>query len=323
MNIINRFRSSNGVKHMNLSVHIGSLELKNPVTVASGTAGYGEELQKYYNIGELGAIFTKGLSLEPRRGNSGNRILETPSGMLNSIGLENVGIRLFIDEKMPYLRRHEATVIPNIAGHSIEENVELCGILSKEEGVAALELNVSCPNVKEGGMAFGTNLEVFTDLVEQARKVSTVPLIVKLSPNVTDVTAFGKRAEECGADAVSAVNTFLGARINTTTGRPHFDNVVAGLSGPAIRPMAVRVVYQLYQALSIPIIGLGGIMNLQDILEFMMAGAAAISLGTASLIDPHVASQMIHELEDYMKSHSITSPAELTGIAHRNGFTAN
>jgi len=299
-----------------LTIKIGTLELKNPITLASGTAGYGEELSSFYDISKLGAIFTKGLSLEPRRGNSGNRILETPSGVLNSIGLENVGLKKFLSEKMPFLRQSNATVIPNIAGHSIDENVELCRILSQEEGVHALELNVSCPNVKEGGIAFGTNIDVFSDLVTKVRKVTQCPLIVKLSPNVTDITVFGKAAEDLGADAVSAVNTFLGMKIDTKTGKPHFNNKVAGLSGPAIKPMAVRLIYQLYDAISIPIVGLGGIMTYDDVIEFIMAGAAVVSLGTLNMVHPTRAIEIINEWDENLKNKTIESIKSIQGCAH-------
>jgi dihydroorotate dehydrogenase (NAD+) catalytic subunit len=300
-----------------LSVKIGTLELKNPVTVASGTAGYGEELSEFIDLSLLGGIFTKGLSLEPRKGNRGNRVLETPSGMLNSIGLENVGLEKFIDEKLPFLLKNKAAVIPNVAGHSVEENIELCRILSETEGISALELNVSCPNVKEGGMAFGTNLETFTALVEKTRKVTRCPLIIKLSPNVTDVAEFAVRAEDMGADALSAVNTFLGMKIDIDKKKPHFNNRVAGLSGPAIRPLAVRVVYQVCSRVKIPVIGMGGISSLDDMLEFIMAGATAISIGTMNLVNPGLSVRLIGELEKYMKKEGINSLSEIRGIAQR------
>jgi len=301
---------------LNTEVKIGSLTLKNPVTVASGTAGYGEELSEFIDISRLGAIFTKGLSIKPRPGNRGNRILETPSGILNSIGLENVGLDKFLDEKLPFLIKNKATAIPNIAGHSVDENVELCRILSNTDGIDAVELNVSCPNVKEGGMAFGTNIDIFTDLIEKARKVTDCALIVKLSPNVTDVTQFAVAAEKIGADAISAVNTFLGMKIDINTRRPHFNNKVAGLSGPAIKPMAVRIIYQIFEKVSIPIIGLGGIADLDDMIEFIMAGSTAISIGTMNLVDPHLGIKLIDGFEEYMISEKISSISELTGAAH-------
>ena len=300
---------------MNLSVSIGNLQLKNPITVASGTAGYGQELSQFIDIGALGAIFTKGLSLKPRAGNPGPRIAETPSGMLNSIGLENVGLEAFLSHKLPYLLKFRATVIPNIAGHSIEENVELAKILSHTDGIAAVELNVSCPNVKEGGIAFGQDITVFSRLLEKVRNVTRGVLIVKLSPNVTDITLFAKAAKDIGADAVSAVNTLLGMKIDINTGKPYFANKVAGLSGPAIKPIALRMVYQIVEKVDIPVIGIGGIYYFEDALEFLMAGAKAIQIGTANLINPDTSAVMLKELEEYMKKHSVNNINDMIGIA--------
>ena len=300
---------------MNLSVSIGNLQLKNPITVASGTAGYGQELSQFVDIGALGAIFTKGLSLKPRAGNPGPRIAETPSGMLNSIGLENVGLEAFLSHKLPYLLKFRATVIPNIAGHSIEENVELAKILSHTDGIAAVELNVSCPNVKEGGIAFGQDITVFSRLLEKVRNVTRGVLIVKLSPNVTDITLFAKAAKDIGADAVSAVNTLLGMKIDINTGKPYFANKVAGLSGPAIKPIALRMVYQIVEKVDIPVIGIGGIYYFEDALEFLMAGAKAIQIGTANLINPDTSAVMLKELEEYMKKHSVNNINDVIGIA--------
>lgn len=300
---------------MNLSVAIGTLHLKNPITVASGTAGYGEELSQFVDIGALGAIFTKGLSIKPRAGNPGPRIAETPSGMLNSIGLENVGLDAFLSHKLPFLLKANATVIPNIAGHSVEENVELAHTLSHTNGIAAVELNVSCPNVKEGGIAFGQDLAVFTKLLEKVRKVTRGVLIVKLSPNVTDITQFAKAAKEIGADAVSAVNTFVGMKIDITTRKPYFANTFAGLSGPAIKPIALRMVYQIVGKVDIPVIGIGGIFTLEDALEFLMAGAKAIQIGTANLVNPDTSSTILKNLEEYLQQHSISDINKLIGIA--------
>ena len=301
---------------MNSQIKIGNLVLKNPVTVASGTAGYGEELSQYMDISKIGAIFTKGLSIQPRKGNPGNRIHETASGVLNSIGLENVGLEVFLDKKLPFLLKNGATAIPNVAGHSIEENIELCKVLSQTDGIDAIELNVSCPNVKHGGIAFGTDINVFTDLLEQARKVTSCALIVKLSPNVTDVTQFAVRAEETGADAVSAINTFLGMKIDINRRKPYFNNKVAGLSGPAIKPLAIRIVYQIFSKIKIPIIGLGGIASLDDMLEFMMAGASIVSVGTMNMVEPGISSELVTDLEMYMKRHEIASINEIIGAAH-------
>ncbi len=299
------------------SVKIGSLILKNPVTVASGTAGYGEELSAFLDLSKLGAIFTKGLSLEPREGNPGPRIIETPSGILNSIGLQNVGLKSFIDEKLPFLISKGAVVIPNIAGHSIDENVELCGILSETYGISALELNVSCPNVEEGGMAFGRDIRIFSKLLKKTRRATKGVLIAKLSPNVADVVEFAKAAKDLGADAISAINTLLGMKIDIKSGKPYFQRKSAGLSGPAIRPVAVRTVYEVFEKVDIPIIGLGGIAGFEDILEFIMAGASAVSIGTMNLINPSIASECIVKLEEYMIKEKIGDVNELVGIAHR------
>jgi len=301
---------------MNLSVHIGSLTLKNPVTVASGTAGYGEELSRYIDISRLGAIFTKGLSLEPRTGNAGNRIIETPSGVMNSIGLENVGVKRFISEKVPFLKQSNAVIIPNVAGHSVEENIELCRILSDVEGVAALELNVSCPNVAEGCIAFGKDPVMLRSLTEKVRAVTKLPLIIKLTPNVADIALCAQAAKDGGADAVSASNTFQGLKIDITQKKPYFDNVFAGLSGPAIRPLALRLVWEIRAQVDIPIIGMGGIMTAEDALEFLMAGASAISIGAVNMIDPRISTEILEGIESWCTSHGISSISEIIGCAH-------
>jgi dihydroorotate dehydrogenase (NAD+) catalytic subunit len=301
---------------VNLSIKIKDLILKNPVTVASGTVGYGEELSGFIDLSRLGAIFTKGLTLKPRRGNPGNRIIETPAGVLNSIGLENVGLECYITEKLPFLRLKGATVIPNVAGHSVEENVEMCRALSSLDDIKALELNVSCPNVREGGMIFGTDLDLFTELVERVREATRCALIVKLSPNVTDIGVFAGRAESLGVDALSAVNTFVGMKVDIRKKRPHFSNTTAGLSGPAIRPIAVRIVYRICETVSVPVIGLGGIAGVDDMLEFIMAGASAISVGTMNLVDPCVSIKLIEQLESYMASEKISDIHEIIGAAH-------
>jgi dihydroorotate dehydrogenase (NAD+) catalytic subunit len=301
---------------VNLSIRIKDMVLKNPVTVASGTAGYGQELARFIDISKLGAIFTKGLSLKPRPGNRGNRIIETPAGTLNSIGLENVGLDCFLSEKLPFLLQKGASVIPNVAGHSVEENIELCKTLSSVEHVNALELNVSCPNVKEGGIIFGTNIDRFTNLVEKARAATRCGLIVKLSPNVTDISEYAERAEAIGVDAVSAVNTFLGMKIDTERKRPYFDNIIAGLSGPAIRPLAIRAVYRIAERVRIPVIGIGGIACFEDMLEFLMAGASAVSVGTMNMVDPTLSVTLIDRLAHYLKSEQADDVHDIIGIAH-------
>ena len=305
---------------MDTSVNIGSLKLKNPISIASGTAGYGEDLAQFIDLSKPGAIFTKGLSLKPRDGNIGPRIIETPSGILNSIGLQNVGLDIFLNEKLPFLIQKGATVIPNVAGNTIEENVELCRVLSHTDGINAVELNVSCPNVKEGGIAFGRDIDVFSLLIEQVRKVTKSVLIVKLSPNVTDVAEFAHAAKESGADAVSAVNTFLGMKIDIAKREPYFYRRTAGLSGPAVMPMAVRIVYEIFERTDIPIIGIGGISGIDDVLEFIMAGATAVSIGTMNLIRPEISIDCIDQFEKYLSKEKISSTHELIGIAHnKNG----
>ncbi len=302
---------------MNTSVKIGSLILKNPITLASGTAGYGEELSSFLDLSAIGAIFTKGLSIKPRQGNKGPRIIETASGVLNSIGLQNVGLERFLLEKLPFLLRKNATVIPNVAGHSIEENVELCRILSETEGIAAIELNVSCPNVEQGGLAFGNDLNTFINLLEKVRKATKGVLIVKLSPNVTDVTQFAKAAENIGVNALSAINTLLGMKIDIQKKKPHFFRKSAGLSGPAIKPVAVRIIYEIYDNVNIPIIGLGGITSIEDVVEFIMAGATAVSIGTANMVQPVIAAECVDKLKEYMISENLNDINKITGIAHK------
>lgn len=300
---------------MNTEVSIGKLILKNPVTVASGTAGYGEELSRYIDISTLGAIFTKGLSIEPRTGNSGNRIVETPSGVMNSIGLENVGIKRFISEKIPFLIKSGAVVIPNVAGHSVEENVELCRILNDTDGVSAIELNISCPNVKEGCIAFARDNAALSDLLKKVRSATTLPLIVKLSPNVASIAESARISKESGADAVSAVNTFLALKINIEKKKTYFENTFAGLSGPAIRPIALRMIWEIKSAVDIPIIGMGGIINAEDAIEFMMAGASAISIGTANMINPESAKNIVDGMSQWCSNHHIENISSLIGCA--------
>lgn len=298
-----------------LSVTLGPLKLKNPVTVASGTAGYGEELSRYGDIASLGAVFTKGLSIQPRPGNKGNRIIETPAGVMNSIGLENVGIEKFLSAKLPFLAHSGATVIPNVAGHSIEENVELCRLLSAEDSIAALELNVSCPNVKEGGLSFAKDECMLKELVAECRKTTIKPLIIKLSPNVDDIAKSATAAIAAGADAVSAVNTFLGIKIDLKKRKPYFDNIVAGVSGPAIRPIAVRLVWEIARKAKVPVLGLGGISSAEDALEFIMAGASAVSIGAMTMADPAAPFRILADLNDWCDLNGVVSLHDITGCA--------
>src|SRR5947209_7397972 len=273
---------------MDLSVAIGSLTLKNPLIAASGCFGYGVEYADIVDLSTLGAIVSKGLFLTEREGHPAPRIVETPAGMLNAIGLQGIGARRFVDEKLPELRARGATVIVNVCGTTLDEYVEVSRVLSEAEGVAALELNISCPNIKEGGIQFGCSLNGTFDVVNAVRKVTTLPVIPKLTPNVTDVASFARAAEEAGADAVSLVNTFLAMVLDIETRRPMISNIVGGLSGPAIRPIAVRMVYECRQAVKIPILGMGGIADARHAIEFMIAGASAVQVGTANFVDPMI-----------------------------------
>src|SRR5438132_9950649 len=290
---------------MDLSVRIGSLSLKNPIIAASGCFGYGVEYADVVDLESLGGIAVKGLFLAEREGHPAPRIVETPAGMLNAIGLQGIGVHRFIDEKLPELRARRATVIVNICGTTLDEYVELARILSDADGVAAIELNISCPNIKEGGITFGCSLPGTHAVVSAVRKVTHLPIIPKLTPNVADVSSFAKAAEDAGADAVSLVNTFLAMVIDVETRRPKISNIVGGLSGPAIRPIAVRMVYECRQAVKIPIVGMGGITNARDALEFMIAGATAVQVGTASFVDPFIWPKLLDGLREYMQRHQI------------------
>src|SRR5580765_7844313 len=298
---------------MDLSVQIGSLTLKNPLIAASGCFGYGVEYADMIDLASLGAVAVKGLFLAAREGHPAPRIVETPAGMLNAIGLQGIGVHRFIAEKLPELLARRATVIVNICGTTLDEYVELARILSDAEGVAALELNISCPNIKEGGITFGCSLTSTFDVVSAVRKVTRLPVIPKLTPNVTDVASFARAAEDAGADAVSLVNTFLAMVIDIETRRPKISNVVGGLSGPAIRPIAVRMVYECRQAVKIPIIGMGGIADARDVLEFMIAGAAAVQVGTANYVDPFIWPKLLDGLSEYLRRHNLARIADLVG----------
>jgi dihydroorotate dehydrogenase (NAD+) catalytic subunit len=298
---------------MDLSVNIGSLRLTNPLMAASGCYGYGVEYGDAVDLSTLGAVVSKGLFLKPREGHPPERIVETPSGMLNAIGLQGIGVRRYIDEKLPELRRLRATNVINICGSTLDEYVELARILSDAEGVHALELNISCPNIKEGGITFGCSLNGTFDVVSAVKKVTHLPVIPKLTPNVTDVASIARAAEDAGADAVSLVNTFLAMAIDVETRRPHLSNIVGGLSGPAIRPIAVRMVYECRRAVKIPVIGMGGIATARDAIEFMIAGATAVQVGTANFVDPFIWSKLIDGITDYMRRHRIARLADIVG----------
>jgi dihydroorotate dehydrogenase (NAD+) catalytic subunit len=298
---------------MDLSVRIGSLILKNPLIAASGCFGYGVEYADVVDLSTLGAIVSKGLFLEAREGHPAPRIVETPSGMLNAIGLQGIGAQRFIDEKMPELRERGATVIVNVCGTTIDEYVEVSRRLADTAGVAAIELNISCPNIKEGGIQFGCSLNGTFDVVSAVRKVTALPLIPKLTPNVTDVASFARAAEDAGADAVSLVNTFLAMVIDVETRKPRISNGVGGLSGPAIRPIAVRMVNECRQLVKIPVIGMGGIADARDALEFMIAGANAVQVGTANFVDPFIWTKLLDGIRDYGERHHIARLSDLVG----------
>lgn len=295
------------------SVKIGSWQLANPIMTASGTFGYGEEFTPFVDLSSLGAIVVKGISLRPRPGNPPPRVVETASGMLNAIGLQNVGVERFIAEKMPMIRGLGAQVVVNILGDSLEEYRELAARLDDVAGITALEVNISCPNVKKGGVAFGTDPLMAARVAGVVVKESSRPVIVKLSPNVTDIVLIARAVEEAGATALSLINTLMGMAIDSRTGRPKLANIIGGLSGPAIKPVALRMVYQVASAVKIPVIGMGGITNLEDVIEFMMAGATAVQIGTANFINPAVSGELVKGFRDYLLESGRTSASELIG----------
>jgi dihydroorotate dehydrogenase (NAD+) catalytic subunit len=301
---------------MDLEVSIGKLRLKNPVMTASGTFGYGEEYSEFVDLNRLGAIVVKGLSSRPREGNPPPRLVETPSGMLNSIGLQNIGIDEFIKRKLPFLRRFDTKVIANFFGDSVDEYIDAARRLTDAEGINGLEMNISCPNKQAGWSVFGTDPKVTFEVVSAVRKTTDLPLIVKLSPNVTDIGLMARIAEDAGADAVSAINTLTGIAIDIRSRRPKLANIRGGLSGPAIRPVAVRMVYDVYRTVKIPIIGLGGIMSHEDALEFMMAGATAIAVGTANFINPLATSNILDGIIRFMEAEAVADIKTLIGSAH-------
>jgi dihydroorotate dehydrogenase (NAD+) catalytic subunit len=298
-----------------LSVSVGSLRLKNPVLTASGTFGYGLEFLPFLSLSSLGGIVTKGLSPKPRQGNPPERIVETSSGMLNAIGLQNVGVDAFISEKLPKLRGHDTAVVANVFGETESEYVEVCRKLDASAGVAAIELNVSCPNTEAGGMIFGNDPVSLGAITRACRRATRLPLWVKLSPNVTDIRETAKAAEAEGADAVSLVNTFVGAVIDVEKRRPVLANQSGGLSGPAIRPLAVWMTWQVRRAVSIPIVGMGGIMTARDAVEFILAGATAVQVGTANFVNPRAAVDVVDGLSAWLAARKVASIRELVGAA--------
>jgi dihydroorotate dehydrogenase (NAD+) catalytic subunit len=296
-----------------LSVSLGSLTLPNPLIAASGCFGYGLEYEQVVDLSSLGGVVSKGLFMKERQGHPPPRIVETPAGMINAIGLQGIGVHRFVKEKLPLLRKAGARTFVNVCGTTLDEYVEVCKVLSQAEGVAAIELNISCPNIKEGGIQFGCSLNGTYDVVSAVKEATHLPVIPKLTPNVTDVASFARASQEAGADAISLVNTFLAMAIDVETRRPKLTNIVGGLSGPAIRPIAVRMVYECRQAVKIPIIGMGGIATTADVLEFMIAGATAVQVGTANFVDPFIWTTLLDGMRDYMTRHKLSRIADLTG----------
>lgn len=298
---------------VNLGIKIHELEFKNPVLTASGTCGFGSEIADFIDLSTLGGIVVKGTTLNPREGNSYPRMAETPSGMLNAVGLQNKGIDNFITNIYPQIKDINTQIIVNANGSTIDDYIELSERLNELDKIPAIELNISCPNVKEGGMAFGINSQSAEAVVKAVRKVYHKTLIVKLSPNVTSITDIAKAVEAQGADAVSLINTLLGMAVNSETRKPVLSTITGGLSGPAIKPIALRMVWQVYNAVKVPVIGMGGIMSASDALEFLIAGASAVEIGTALFVDPTIPTQIIDGISSYMERHNIQSVNEITG----------
>jgi dihydroorotate dehydrogenase (NAD+) catalytic subunit len=300
----------------NLTTKLGPLTLKNPVLVSSGTFGTGIEYQDFFDLNLLGGLVTKAVTLEPRAGNPPPRIVETPSGILNSIGLENVGLKRFIEEKLPFLQSLETAVIVNVAGTTVDEYRQVSETLSEQPGIHALELNISCPNVKKGGQAFGVDPVLASELVSTIRSATHLPLIVKLTPNVTDIACIAQAVADSGADILSMVNTFRGMAIDIKKRRPTLGNVIGGLSGPAIRPLALFCIYHVSCHVNLPVIGMGGISDAAHAVEFMMAGASAVSVGTANLVHPDTAARLVSELNNYCLENGISEISQIIGVAH-------
>ncbi len=296
-----------------LEVKIGSMQLRNPVMTASGTFGYGTEYTDFMDLGRLGGIFVKGTTLEPRQGNDYPRMAETPSGMLNAVGLQNKGVDYFVEHLYPLIKDYDTHMIVNVSGSTVEDYVACTEKLVGLEKIPAIELNISCPNVKEGGMAFGTSCASAAQVTRAVRNVYPGTLIVKLSPNVTDITEIARSVEAEGADSVSLVNTFLGMAIDAESRRPKLSTVTGGLSGPCIKPIALRMVWQVFHAVKIPVIGMGGICNWEDAIEFILAGATAIQVGTYNFIDPSASVKIVEGIEEYLLRHNIASVTDLVG----------
>ena len=296
-----------------LNTNIGSLELKNPVMTASGTFGYGTEYSDFMDISRLGAIIVKGTTLHHREGNPYPRMAETPSGMLNAVGLQNKGVDYFVDHIYPEVRKIRTAIIVNVSGSSIDDYVQTASIINTLDDIPAIELNISCPNVKQGGMAFGVNPDSAAQVVGAVRKAYDKTLIVKLSPNVTDITEIARAVEDAGADSVSLINTMLGMAIDAERRKPILSTVTGGMSGPAVKPVALRMVWQTARAVKIPVIGLGGICSATDAVEFLLAGASAVQIGTANFIDPSVSEKVIYGIQEYLERHGYSSVKEIIG----------
>lgn len=296
-----------------MSVNLGGLEMANPVTTASGTFAAGREYSDFYNLATLGAVTTKGVSMNPWAGNDSPRIAETPSGMLNSIGLQNPGVEAFCAAPLKWLAGQNVPVIVNVSGHSLEEYVSVIERLEDEDAVDAYEVNISCPNVDAGGMTFGTDPELAAEVTRMCRNATKRPMIVKLTPNVTDVTLIAKHVVDAGADAVSLINTLLGMAVDARTRKPKLARVVGGLSGPAVKPVALRMVWQVHNAVDVPILGMGGIMNETDAIEFMLCGATAVAVGTASFVNPSAGAQIVAGIKEYCEANNIADVNDLVG----------
>lgn len=301
---------------MDLSVKLPGLNLKNPIIPASGTFGFGREASKFYDLNILGGIAIKSATSEKRFGNPTPRIAETPSGMLNAIGLQNPGVDIIIRDELPWLKQFDTEIIANVAGACEEDYVEVVKRLNDSDVIKAFELNISCPNVKRGGIALGTTPELAAHLTKLIKEVSKKPVYVKLSPNVTDIVLIAKAVEEAGADGLVMINTLLGMRLDLDTRKPVLANITGGLSGPCIKPVALRMIYQVYKQVNIPIIGVGGIESCEDVIEFLLAGASAVEVGTANLVDPFICKKIIEKLPDTMKKYGFNSMDEIIGGAH-------
>lgn len=301
---------------LDLAVNMGGILMKNPVTTASGTFGFGQEYSPFVDINELGAIVVKGTTLEPREGNPTPRLVETPAGILNAIGLQNPGVDYLIKHYVPYFQELQTKVIVNIAGRSVEDYANLAKRLDCLPGIAGLEVNISCPNVKQGGMAFGANAASAAAVTRAVKNATSLPVIVKLSPNVTDISEIAKAVEAEGANGLAVINTLLGMAIDIKKKKPILGNIMGGLSGPAMKPVALRAVWQVYQAVQIPIIGMGGIMSAEDALEFILAGASAVAVGTANFINPKATLDVLQGIKDYLRENGVKKVTDLVGAAH-------